>query len=161
MTAGTNASPRWLWGPQSPLGLNVAAVTFIADQANKWWTLYVRLPSKGRVEVLPFLDLVFVKNTGISYSLFDLLGQTWQYVLASFAVAASIALWVWLAQASTTRILAWAFGLIIGGALGNGLDRILIGGVADFFSLPRRGLLLVRVQHRRCGHCCWCCAATV
>ena len=139
MTAGTNIS-RWLWGPQSRLGSNVAVVTFIADQANKWWTLYVYdLPSKGRVEVLPFFDLVFVKNTGISYSLFDSSGQTWQYVLASFAVAASIALWVWLAQASTTRILAWAFGLIIGGALGNGLDRILIGGVADFFSLHAAG----------------------
>jgi signal peptidase II len=139
MTAGINVS-RWLWGPQSWLGLNVAAVTFLADQANKWWTLYVyELPSKGRVTVLPFLDLVFVKNTGISYSLFDSSGETWQYVLALFAVAASVALWVWLAQATTSRMLAWAFGLIIGGALGNALDRVLIGGVADFFSLHAAG----------------------
>src|SRR5262245_47666561 len=130
MTADPNVS-RWLWGAQSRLGLSVAAATFVLDQANKWWTLYVYdLPSKGRVEVLPFFDLVFVKNTGISYSLFDSSGQIWQYVLALFAVAASAALWVWLAHATTTRTLAWAFGLIIGGALGNALDRVLIGGVA-------------------------------
>jgi signal peptidase II len=139
MTASSNVT-RWLWGPYSRLGLSVAAVTFILDQANKWWTLYVYdLPSKGRVEVLPFLDLVFVKNTGISYSLFDSSTQTWQIVLALFAAIASAALWVWIAQATTTRMLAWALGLIIGGALGNGLDRLLIGGVADFFSLHAAG----------------------
>lgn len=139
MTASSNFT-RWLWGPYSRLGLSVAAATFILDQANKWWTLWVyNLPSKGRVPVLPFLDLVFVKNTGISYSLFDSSTQTWQYVLAMFAVLASAALWIWLAQASTTKMLAWALGLIIGGALGNGLDRLLIGGVADFFSLHAGG----------------------
>jgi signal peptidase II len=139
MTASPSLT-RWLWGPYSKLGLTVAAVTFIADQANKWWTLYVYdLPSKGRVEVLPFFDLVFVKNTGISYSLFDSSTQTWQVVLATFSVVASIALWVWIAQATTTKMLAWALGLIIGGALGNGLDRLLIGGVADFFSLHAFG----------------------
>lgn len=131
---------RWLWGPLSRFGAAVAAMTFILDQANKWWTLYVYdLPNKGRVTVLPFLDLVFVKNTGISYSLFDSSGQTWQYVLALFAVTASAALWVWLAQTTTTKTLAWALGLIIGGALGNALDRVLIGGVADFFSLHAAG----------------------
>lgn len=138
-TLGSRLSPR-LWGPYSRLALQVAAVTFVADQAHKWWMLLVyQIAEKGRVTVTPFLDLVFVKNTGISYSLLDGSSYTWQLVLALFSVVVSLALWMWLASAGTGRLMAWALGLIIGGALGNGLDRVLIGGVADFFSLHAFG----------------------
>lgn len=131
---------RWLWGPYSGLALKVAAVIFVVDQAHKWWMLLVyRIGEKGRVTVTPFLDLVFVKNTGISYSLLDGSAYTWQLVLALFSVIVSVALWAWLAAAGTGRLMAWALGLIMGGALGNGLDRVLIGGVADFFSLHAFG----------------------
>ncbi len=91
-------------------------------------------PGRGKVAVTPFLDLVFVKNTGISYSLFDQQSQAGQYMLAGFAVIASAAMWVWLTRSDTSRLMAWSLALIIGGALGNALDRVLIGGVADFFS---------------------------
>ncbi len=102
--------------------------------------LYVYdIMAKGRVAVAPFLDLVFVKNTGISYSMFDQESQAGQFMLAAFAVAASLAMWVWLARSDTTRLMAWSLALIIGGALGNALDRVLIGGVADFFSLHAWG----------------------
>lgn len=140
MTAQDSRFARWLWGPYSALALKIAAVTFVLDQASKAWVLLVyQLQDKGRVYVLPFLDLVFVKNTGISYSLFHGDGYDWQIVLATFAVVASIALWVWLARAGTGRLMAWALGLIIGGALANAVDRVLIGGVADFFSLHAFG----------------------
>ena len=140
MSAAEGALARWLWGPYSALALKIAAVTFALDQAHKAWMLLVyRIQDKGRVTVTPFLDLVFVKNTGISYSLLDDDGTRWQLVLAAFAVVASAALWVWLARAGTGRLMAWALGLIIGGALANGLDRVLIGGVADFFSLHAFG----------------------
>ena len=126
----------WLWGRWSGLGLAVAAATVIVDQAHKWWMLYVYdIASRGRVEITPFLDLLFVKNTGISYSLFDQAGRTGQLVLAGLAVAASLAMWVWLARSGTGRMMAWSIALIIGGAIGNAIDRVLIGGVADFFSL--------------------------
>lgn len=139
MTTGRRLS-RWLWGPCSRLALGVAAAIFVADQAHKWWMLLVyRIEEKGRVTVTPFLDLVFVKNTGISYSLLDQSSYGWQLVLALFSVVVSLALWMWLAAAGTGRLMAWALGLIIGGALGNGLDRVLIGGVADFFSLHAFG----------------------
>lgn len=140
MSAAEGALARWLWGPYSALALKIAAVTFALDQAHKAWMLLVyRIQDKGRVTVTPFLDLVFVKNTGISYSLLDDDGTRWQLVLAAFAVVASAARWVWLARAGTGRLMAWALGLIIGGALANGLDRVLIGGVADFFSLHAFG----------------------
>lgn len=131
---------RWLWGPHSQLVLNVAAVTFALDQAHKWWMLLgYRIAEKGRVTITPFLDLVFVKNTGISYSLLDQSSYSWQLILALFSVVVSVALWAWQSAAGTGRLMAWALGLIIGGALGNGVDRVLIGGVADFFSFHAFG----------------------
>lgn len=140
MTVEQAQTSSWIWGPYSALALKVAAATFVVDQAHKWWMLLgYRIAEKGRVTITPFFDLVFVKNTGISYSLFDGSTYTWQLVLALFSVVASTALWAWLAAAGTGRIMAWALGLIIGGALANGLDRILIGGVADFFSLHAFG----------------------
>jgi signal peptidase II len=97
------------------------------------------IAEKGRVAVLPFLDLVFVKNTGISYSLFDQSSYAWQIGLAAFATLVGAALWAWNARSGTGRLMAASVGLIIGGAVGNGIDRILIGGVADFFSLHAFG----------------------
>lgn len=131
---------KWIWGTWSRLALITAVLTFVVDQAHKWWMIGVfDIESKGRVYVAPFLDLIFVKNTGISYSMLDQSSQSWQVALAVFAVAASLALWIWLAIAGNTRLMALSLGLIIGGALGNALDRILIGGVADFFSFHAYG----------------------
>jgi len=141
MSQETAATPTsWFWGRYSALALKVAVATFVIDQAHKWWMLLVyKIEEKGRVTITSFFDLVFVKNTGISYSLLDQSSTAWQYVLALFAVVASIGLWMWLAAAGTGRIMAWALGLIIGGALANGLDRVIIGGVADFFSFHAFG----------------------
>ena len=92
----TNSPARWLWGPYSGLGLAVFLVTLILDQAHKWWMLNVYdIADKGRVYVTPFLDLVFVKNIGISYSLFDQESFGGQVMLATFGAAATVALWVW------------------------------------------------------------------
>jgi signal peptidase II len=136
----TTALARWLWGAHSSLALKVALATFVLDQANKWWLLLVyKIAEKGRVTVTPFLDLVFVKNTGISYSMFNQSSYSGQIALAIFAAVASLGLWIWLAMAGTGRLMAVALGLIIGGAIGNGLDRLLIGGVADFYSLHAFG----------------------
>ncbi len=126
-----------LWGPWSKLALWVVVITFIVDQANKWWMIAIyKLPEKGRVTVTPFLDLVFVINKGVSYGLLDNAGP---WVLSGFAVLVSLVLWLWSAQASATRLLAISLGLIIGGALANALDRPIHGGVADFYSLHAYG----------------------
>jgi signal peptidase II len=130
----------WFWGPHSRLALWVGVVTLVLDQANKFWMLYVYgIQDKGRVYVAPFLDFVFVKNTGVSYSILDSSSYSWQLGLAAFAVVASLALWIWLARARHSRAVVWALGLIIGGAIGNAIDRVLIGGVADFYSLHAFG----------------------
>lgn len=130
----------WFWGRFSQLGLVVAIATFLIDQAHKWWMLLgFGIEKTDRIAVFAFFDLVYVLNTGISYSLFDSKSYSWQLSLAGFAAVVSIALWVWLARAGNNRLMAVSLGLIIGGALGNAMDRILLGGVADFFLLHAYG----------------------
>lgn len=126
---------RWLWGPQSPLGLGIAALTVLADQAHKAWMLYVYdIGAKGTVTLAPFFDLVLVWNRGISYGLFPQESALGRWGLILFAFAASLALAVWLARL-TAPLGAASIGLIVGGAIGNAIDRVAYGAVADFFSL--------------------------
>ena len=129
---------RWLWGPLSRLGLGIALAVLVLDQAHKWWMLVIyRIQDKGRVPFGPFLDLVYVKNLGISYGLGS--GQIGQPLLAAFAVLAAVAMAVWLARGATSGLMAASLGLIIGGAVANAIDRVHLGGVADFFSLHAFG----------------------
>ena len=130
----------WLWGPLSPYGLGIALAILVIDQAHKGWMLLVyRIQEKGRITVTPFLDLVFVKNTGVSYGLFVQDGPLGQWLLAGFAVLAVLAMAIWLARGIDTRLVAGSVGLIMGGAASNAIDRPLLGGVADFFSLHAFG----------------------
>lgn len=132
------AKPGWLWGPLSRLGLSVALVTLVVDQAHKWWMLAIfGIEEKGRVPVLPILDLVYVKNLGISYGLGA--GVIGQEALAAFALVAALGLMIWLARGEMNRLMAISIGLLIGGAVGNAIDRLHLGGVADFFLLHAYG----------------------
>ncbi|HXF53860.1 MAG TPA: signal peptidase II [Hyphomicrobiaceae bacterium] len=128
----------WLWGRWSKFGFLIALATLALDQASKWWLLSVfRIAEKGRVQVTPFFDLVFVRNEGVSYGIGA--GYLGQEALAVFAAAAALALAVWLARSGSSWVMAASIGLIIGGAISNGIDRLHLGGVADFFSLHAFG----------------------
>jgi signal peptidase II len=87
---------------------------------------------------LPVLDLVLTWNKGISYGLFQQDSAFGQWALFGVKVAAVMFLWVWLSQAGT-KLTAWALGLIIGGALGNAVDRLVHGAVMDFVHLHSPG----------------------
>ena len=130
---GASGSGRpWFAGPLTPLGLTVAAICLVLDQASKLWLLFVYdLGSRGRVPVAPFVDFVLYWNTGISYGLFAQDSELGRWLLVGFMLGAVVLLWVWLARAEH-RIAAVALGLIIGGALGNAIDRVAYGAVADF-----------------------------
>jgi len=131
----THQRKPWLWGPLSLLGLSLAVATIVLDQVHKWWMLGVfDIQNKGRVAVLPFLDLEFVKNTGVSYGLFLQNTRQGQWILAGFAALAVCAMAVWLAHGVTSKLVATSLGLIMGGAASNAVDRLSLGGVADFFS---------------------------
>ena len=125
-----------VWGPHSRLCFWVAAATFLVDQAHKTWMLHgYGIRERGRVHVTPFLDYVFVLNEGVSYGI--PIGSRW--LLTGFAVATCVGLWIWVARAATGRLMAASLALIIGGALGNALDRVLYKGVVDYFSLHAFG----------------------
>jgi signal peptidase II len=130
----------------SPLGIWCALVTLAVDQAHKWWMLEVyRIQDRGRVAVTPFLDLVYVNNPGISYGWLPLdwlpLGdQKKQWLLAGFAAVAVLAMAAWVARSVTSRLMALSLGLIMGSAAGNAIDRLVLGGVADYIQPHAFGL---------------------
>ncbi len=129
---------RGAWGPLSRLGVIVAVVTLALDQASKLWILHgVNLPVRQQIIVTPFLDLVMVWNRGISYGLFQQDGWG-RWALVVIAILAVIALTIWLARTGS-RLAAVSIGLLIGGAIGNAIDRAAYGAVADFVSLHAFG----------------------
>ena len=126
---------RYGWGPLTALGLTTSLIICAADQASKLWVLNVYdLASKGAVRIAPFVDFVLTWNTGISYGWFQQEGPFGQGALLALKVVAVALLWIWLAKASS-RLSAVALGLIIGGAIGNGIDRLAYGAVVDFVLL--------------------------
>jgi signal peptidase II len=130
----------WLWGPLSAVGLAGALATLAADQGHKWWMIAVyRIQERGRVHVAPFLDLVYLENKGISYGLLPLDGRLGQWLWAGFAGLAVLAMVVWLARGITSKLAALSLGLIMGGAVGNAIDRLVLGGVADYIQLHAFG----------------------
>jgi len=124
---------RLVLGPLSGLGLAVAAVICVLDQIHKLWMLDTfDIAARQPVELTPFLEMVLVWNRGISYGLFQQDTDLGQWFLVAFKVVAVIVLMIWLAR-TQTRLGACAIGLIIGGAIGNAIDRVAYGAVADFF----------------------------
>lgn len=126
-------------GARLRLGLGLAAAVLALDQATKWWILeVVRLPEVGRVYVLPFMNLTMVWNRGVTFGLFA--GDAWWHAYALAAVALAVAAFLigWLARAED-RWTAIALGLVLGGAVGNVIDRLRFGAVVDFVDLHAFG----------------------
>ncbi|MGY8634449.1 signal peptidase II [Bradyrhizobium sp. 14AA] len=113
-------------------GILAAVVTLLADQASKLWLLNVLdLAHRGALRVTPFFDLVLAWNIGISFGWLQNDGQAAQLALMAVKVIAVVALAIWMAR-SHTWLATVALGLIIGGAIGNGIDRLAYGAVVDF-----------------------------
>ena len=156
MTVHGDRPASLLWGPLTRFGLLVAVAAAAVDQATKLWLLFVfDLGARGIVTLTPFLDLVLTWNTGISYGLFRQEGPLGQWALLALKAIAVALLWIWLARA-TWRPTAVALGLIIGGAIGNAIDRFAYGAVADFVlfhvTTAEVQLQMVRLQPGRRGH---------
>jgi signal peptidase II len=111
----------------------IAAVAVLAlDQASKLWLLFVfDIARRGAVTVTPFFDLVLAWNVGISFGWFQNDSQLAQIGLMIVKAVAVIVLAIWMAR-SRTALATIALGLIIGGAIGNGIDRFAYGAVVDF-----------------------------
>ena len=118
------------------LGLPIAGGILVADQVSKWWILEVaRLPEVGQIplfEAGPFgLDLTMVWNRGVTFGLLSGDGAWNHIILAVLAAGIALFLLRWMARAEN-RLTAVALGAVVGGAIGNVIDRIRFGAVVDF-----------------------------
>ena len=110
------------------LGVTFAAAALALDQASKALALNSPGLAVG-VEVLPVMNLVLVRNDGVSFGMLGGLVPWWALVLLAFAIVAWLSVWLWRSQG---RVVSAALGLVIGGALGNVVDRVRLQAVTDF-----------------------------
>lgn len=112
-------------------GVIVALSVLIADQLSKWAILDLFAQGPHVIEVTSFFNIVLAWNRGISFGMFGASGETGRWVLIGLAVVISTFLAIWMVKADT-RFTALGLALIIGGAIGNVIDRVRLGAVVDF-----------------------------
>lgn len=112
-------------------GLALAAATVALDRATKLWALDALFDTPRRIVLAPVLNLVPVWNRGVSFGLLSNHSTWGPWLLGGFALVVAVALVVWLLRAESP-VLGAGIGLVIGGAVGNAIDRALYGAVVDF-----------------------------
>ncbi|MBR9971863.1 signal peptidase II [Magnetospirillum sulfuroxidans] len=130
------------------LGLMLAAALIVADQISKWWVVEKVMRPDGVtdtpffsptvIELTPFFNLLMTWNRGVSFGIFNNDGPWNALALSALSVVIVIALLIWLGKAQG-RLISLALGAIIGGALGNVVDRVRWGAVADFLDVHAFG----------------------
>lgn len=120
----------------------VAGATFVLDQVTKLAVVQgLNLIERGAIDVLPpFLVFRMAWNRGVNFGLFAHDAEVMRWVLIAVALAISVWVWIWIRREGGTRGQQWAAGLLIGGALGNVIDRIVYGAVADFLNMSCCGI---------------------
>jgi signal peptidase II len=119
------------------LGLGIAAIILILDQAVKWVVTYViqlRLRDDGTMELAPFFQLRWTENRGVSMGFLTASSDTerWLLVCLTAAISVFVIVWLWKEKRRDDVV---ALGLVLGGALGNIIDRIRLGYVLDYADL--------------------------
>lgn len=114
------------------MGAVAVMTALVLDQATKWLILLVVMDPPRAIPVLPFFDLVLTWNPGVSFGLFADGVSPWLFIAVALAVSALLAVWIWRAE---NAWIAVGSGLIVGGALGNVVDRLVHGAVVDFILL--------------------------
>ena len=119
-------------------GVALAFLIAVLDQISKWWVLADVMSPPTVIPVTPFFNLVLVWNRGVSFGILNQ-SSTWiPCLLSALAAAICVALFVWLRRAENRRLAA-SLGLIIGGALGNLIDRLRFGAVVDYLDVHVAG----------------------
>lgn len=132
----------WLWGGALPAGI------VVFDQLTKYWAIKkfsvphnicaINPYPNLKIELSPVFDLALVCNQGVSFGMFSSSSMITRVVLTVFALGMCIFLLSWLNK-EKDKLMSLALGLIIGGALGNAIDRALYGAVTDFLSFADIG----------------------
>ncbi len=114
----------------------VAIVVVVADQVTKW-AIIEWVPLYDKVPLNDFINLTHQKNPGAAFSFLANAGgwQRWFFVALATGVSAVIAVWLWRIRNDGQTVLAAGLALVLGGAVGNLIDRILLGHVTDFIQV--------------------------
>ena len=120
----------------------IAVVIFMIDQLTKWWVVHVmELARVGAIDVFPpYLNFRMAWNSGINFGLFSGNADWTRWVLISVALGIVLFVLVWMRREPPGRTGLIFVGLLIGGALGNVVDRLLYGAVADFLNMSCCGI---------------------
>jgi signal peptidase II len=120
--------PTFYWG------ISLAALVLFLDQLSKWWIVSFVMQPVRVIPVTPFFNLVMGWNKGISFGLFhgDSIFNIWGLPAIALIITAFLLVWLWRSKGCVISI---AISFIIGGALGNVIDRIRFGAVADFLDI--------------------------
>jgi signal peptidase II len=124
-------------GPVSPYfhkSLALAAVVFVLDQLTKWWILEKVMQPPRVIPITPFFNLVLGWNRGVSFGLFNTDSAINDWLLPLITAGIAFSLVIWLRRAERRRV-AVGLALIVGGAVGNLIDRLRFGAVADFLDI--------------------------
>jgi signal peptidase II len=115
---------RWWW---------IAVVAIVLDQATKLW-IVTSVPNGGSVNVLPVLNIIHTYNPGAAWSMFANAGGAQRWIFSALALVVSVVLVKWLRALplATKKLLSAGLTLILGGAIGNVIDRLRLGHVVDF-----------------------------
>ncbi len=121
------------------IGLGLAGLVLMVDQATKWWVINVIMNPPQVIPVTPFFNLVMGWNRGISFGLMNRESalSDWILPLVAVIIVAVLSVWLWR---NDRIVVAVAIGLVIGGALGNVIDRLRFGAVADFLDFHAAGI---------------------
>jgi signal peptidase II len=114
----------------------VTIVVVVADQLTKW-AIVEWVPLYDKVPLNSFINLTHQKNPGAAFSFLADAGgwQRWFFVALASAVSAVIAVWLWRIRKDGQTVLSAGLALVLGGAIGNLIDRILLGHVTDFIQV--------------------------
>jgi signal peptidase II len=120
----------------------VAVAVFALDQATKVWIVWhLNLAGNLTMDVFPpFLNLRMAWNRGMNFGLFSNDAELMRWLLIAIALGVSVWVWLWIRREPHSLLTRLSAGLLIGGALGNVVDRVLYGAVADFLNMSCCGI---------------------
>lgn len=117
----------------------LSLLVLVLDQASKFWIQQVFEPYQS-LEVLPIFNLVLVFNTGAAFSFLGDAGGWQRWFFIGLALVVSLVLLAWLRRLEETELITgWGLALVLGGAVGNLIDRVLLGHVVDFLDFHWAG----------------------
>ncbi len=124
------------------VAIGTLALTLIADQASKYWVIErMALDQRLYIPVFdPYLVFAMAWNRGVNFGLFGSDSEIMRWFLIALALAICVAVWVWVRREGASAWMQLGAGLLVGGALGNVIDRIRYGAVVDFINMSCCGI---------------------